>query len=126
MAAAKPKPRGFVRWLLRLPPILYRLGLAGRMGRRLLLLTTTGRRTGRPRTVGLNYVLDGRTVYVLSGFGRTDWYVNLLADPHVEVHCGSAGLASLGSSRTQTSDGERGRCSSLRRPVRVHPSWRAR
>jgi deazaflavin-dependent oxidoreductase (nitroreductase family) len=93
---AKPKPRGIVRWLLRVPPLLYRTGLAGRLGRRLLLLTTTGRRTGRRRTVGLNYVIDGRTVYVFSGFGRTDWYVNLLADPRVEVQIGRerwAGLA---------------------------------
>ena len=93
---AKPKPTGFMRWLLRLPPLLYRMGLSGRLGRRLLLLATTGRRTGRRRTVGLNYVLDGTTVYVFSGFGRTDWYANLVADPRVEVQIGRerwAGIA---------------------------------
>ena len=86
---AKPKPRGMLRLLLRLPPLLYRRGLAGRMGPRFLLLTTTGRRTGLARTVGLNYARDGHTVYVISGFGRTDWYRNLVADPVVEVQVGT-------------------------------------
>ena len=86
---AKPKPRGMLRLLLRLPPLLYRRGLARRMGPRFLLLTTTGRRTGLARTVGLNYARDGHTVYVSSGFGRTDWYRNLVADPGVEVQVGT-------------------------------------
>jgi deazaflavin-dependent oxidoreductase (nitroreductase family) len=51
-----------------------------------LTLTTTGRRSGRPRTTPLNYaILDGR-VYLLSGFGtRADWYRNLVADPRVSL-----------------------------------------
>jgi deazaflavin-dependent oxidoreductase (nitroreductase family) len=59
------------------------------MGPRFLLLTTRGRRTGLARTVGLNYARDGHTVYVISGFGRTDWYRNLVADPGVEVQVGT-------------------------------------
>lgn len=51
-----------------------------------LTLTTTGRRSGRPRRTPLNYaILDGR-VYLLSGFGRrADWYRNLTADPRVSL-----------------------------------------
>ena len=94
---AKPKPRGLMRWLLRVPPLFYRIGLAGRLGPRLLLLTTTGRKTGRRRTVGLNYVLDESTVYVFSGFGRTDWYANLVDDPNVEVQIGRARWAGIAS-----------------------------
>ena len=86
---AKPKPRGMLRLLLRLPPLLYRRGLARRMGPRFLLPTTTGRRTGLARTVGLNYARDGHTVYVISAFGRTDWYRNLVAHPVVEVQVGT-------------------------------------
>lgn len=85
---ARPRPGRLLRWFLKVPPLFYRLGLAGRLGARLLLLTTIGRRTGRRRTCGLNYVLDGETVYVVSGYGRTGWYRNLLADPHVEVRIG--------------------------------------
>lgn len=51
-----------------------------------LTLTTTGRRSGRPRRTPLNYaILDG-DVYLLAGFGeRTDWYRNLSANPQVTL-----------------------------------------
>lgn len=50
-----------------------------------LLLTTTGRRTGQPRTQPLLYVPDG-DAYVVTGsnFGRPRhpaWALNVLADP---------------------------------------------
>jgi deazaflavin-dependent oxidoreductase (nitroreductase family) len=120
----KPKPRGLMRWLLGLPPLLYRGGLAGRLGRRLLLLRTTGRRTGRPRTVGLNYVVDGGTVYVFSGFGWTDWYRNLIADPRVEVQIGPRRWA--GIARPVADPEERRRARSLLRAVAPRqgpPEW---
>jgi deazaflavin-dependent oxidoreductase (nitroreductase family) len=86
--ATRPRPRGFLRWFLSLPPVLYRFGLARWLGNRMLLLTTTGRRMGRRRTVALNFASDGEGVYVLSGFGITDWFRNLLADPQVAVQIG--------------------------------------
>lgn len=86
------RPGLFLRWFFRVPPALYqalhRIGRADGMRRRMLLLTTRGRRTGRPRTCGLNYAVLGDTVYVMSGFGRTDWIRNLEADPRVEVCLG--------------------------------------
>jgi deazaflavin-dependent oxidoreductase (nitroreductase family) len=53
-------------------------------------LETTGRRSGRPRTVVLSTPLvDGeRTVLVASKGGddrHPDWYRNLVADPEVEL-----------------------------------------
>jgi deazaflavin-dependent oxidoreductase (nitroreductase family) len=57
----------------------------------LLLLTTTGARSGRLRTTPLVYVQDGSRLLVLaSNYGaprHPDWYRNLLAHPvvHVEV-----------------------------------------
>ena len=79
-----------LRALLSMPPLFYRLGFARtRLGRRMLLLTTTGRRTGRPRTCGLNYAQDGDITYVISGWGpRADWYRNLVAEPRVRVQLG--------------------------------------
>ncbi len=78
-----------MRALLRMPPLFYRLGLARALGRRLLLLTTTGRRTGRARTCGLNYAQEGDVIYVISGWGpRADWYRNLIVEPRVRVQIG--------------------------------------
>ena len=60
------------------------------MGRApILLLTTTGRRTGKPHTRPLIHVVEGDTlVVVASNAGQDhppDWFRNLVADPDVEV-----------------------------------------
>ena len=69
----------------RVPLFLWRMGL-GRLFRSLpmLVLTTRGKKTGRPRHVMVEYsFLNGR-IYVTPGWGeRTQWYRNIAADPHV-------------------------------------------
>jgi deazaflavin-dependent oxidoreductase (nitroreductase family) len=56
---------------------------------RLVLLTTTGRSTGEPRTVPMMVHRDGsRLLVVASNVGaprHPDWYLNLAADPRVTV-----------------------------------------
>jgi deazaflavin-dependent oxidoreductase (nitroreductase family) len=60
-----------------------------RRGTATLLLTTTGRRSGEPRTVPLIYGRHGDDYLVVASKGGSDqppaWYVNLEADPHAEV-----------------------------------------
>lgn len=52
----------------------------------LMVLRTRGRRTGRLRAAPLGYVIVDGSIYSCAGFGpRTTWYLNLLADPAVEV-----------------------------------------
>ncbi len=54
-----------------------------------LLLTTTGRKTGQPRTSPLIYQKHGDDVMVVASNGGSDnaplWYLNLEADPEVTV-----------------------------------------
>ena len=52
----------------------------------LMVLRTTGRKSGLPRDVPLGYaILDG-CVYCIAGFGaETQWFRNIQADPAVEV-----------------------------------------
>jgi deazaflavin-dependent oxidoreductase (nitroreductase family) len=52
----------------------------------LMVLRTTGRKSGLPRDVPLGYaILDG-CVYCIAGFGaETQWFRNIQADPTVEV-----------------------------------------
>jgi deazaflavin-dependent oxidoreductase (nitroreductase family) len=61
-------------------------------GSALVLLTTTGARTGRRRTVPLGYLeIDGRPVVVASAMGadkNPDWMHNIRHDPHVTVETG--------------------------------------
>jgi deazaflavin-dependent oxidoreductase (nitroreductase family) len=62
-------------------------------GRPLLLLTTTGAKSGLHRTTPMMYIPDGeRLLVVASNAGapaHPDWYRNLLAHPHVTVEVGS-------------------------------------
>ncbi len=58
-------------------------------GRALLLLTTTGRRSGEPRTTPMMFIPDhDRLLVIASNAGAPrdpDWYWNLVADPGVTV-----------------------------------------
>jgi deazaflavin-dependent oxidoreductase (nitroreductase family) len=50
-------------------------------------LTTKGRVTGRPHEIEIWFALvpETRTLYMLSGGGRSDWVRNLRRDPEVTV-----------------------------------------
>jgi deazaflavin-dependent oxidoreductase (nitroreductase family) len=68
------------------PRTAYALGLGPIIGRLILLLTTTGRKTGRARVTPLQYEEEGDTIYVGAARGtQADWYRNLVANPCVEV-----------------------------------------
>ncbi|EFV13129.1 nitroreductase/quinone reductase family protein [Segniliparus rugosus] len=71
-----------------------RYTVLGPIGMPLLVLTTTGRKTGQPRQQPLTYVRDGgRLVVVGTNFGQGHhpaWTSNLLADPRAEVTVGGA------------------------------------
>lgn len=82
-----------VKALSRIHTASYRL-TRGVLGRRLvdndmLLLTTTGRHTGRHHTVPLLYLRDGDAVVVVASYGgrpdHPEWYRNLLVDPGATV-----------------------------------------
>jgi deazaflavin-dependent oxidoreductase (nitroreductase family) len=74
----------------------------GRLGAKLLwfpaaLLTTTGRRSGLSRTTATLYLRDGQKVVLPASFGGRDgnpmWYLNLRANPHVQVQVRDEHLA---------------------------------
>jgi deazaflavin-dependent oxidoreductase (nitroreductase family) len=80
-------------WVTRAHLLAHRL-TGGRALRRAggmptLLLTTTGRASGRPRTVPLSYFVEaGCPVVIASNAGGPRfpaWYLNLRADPHAVV-----------------------------------------
>jgi deazaflavin-dependent oxidoreductase (nitroreductase family) len=61
-------------------------------GRKVLLLTTKGRRTGRDRTTPVFYLRDGESVVICNvnpGFERTNpWVINLRANPVAQLQIG--------------------------------------
>jgi deazaflavin-dependent oxidoreductase (nitroreductase family) len=78
--------RHLIRPLQRMHRAMYAHGKTGILGRIVLLLTTTGRKTGLKRVTPLQFSeLDGN-YYVASSRGqRADWFRNIQANPHVEV-----------------------------------------
>ena len=62
-------------------------------GRELVLLTTTGAKSGKPHTTPLIYLAEGDHVYVIASKGgapaNPDWYYNLVVHPTVTVELGA-------------------------------------
>jgi deazaflavin-dependent oxidoreductase (nitroreductase family) len=62
-------------------------------GRDLLLLTTTGRKSGREHTTPIVYTRDGNRLLVYASKGgapdHPDWFKNLVANPRVTVEVGT-------------------------------------
>ncbi|MCV7303129.1 nitroreductase family deazaflavin-dependent oxidoreductase [Mycobacterium barrassiae] len=84
----------FIKWMSKLNTWAYRRGggegLGGKFqGIPVALLTTTGRKTGEPRVSPLYFYRDGDTVVFAASKGGSDkhpmWYLNLKADPKVQV-----------------------------------------
>ncbi|MBM3153395.1 MAG: nitroreductase family deazaflavin-dependent oxidoreductase [Chloroflexi bacterium] len=66
--------------------VMYAVGLGPLVGKVILLLTTTGRKSGQPRVTPLQYEKIGEKYYLGSARGsHSDWYRNLQADPRCEV-----------------------------------------
>jgi deazaflavin-dependent oxidoreductase (nitroreductase family) len=107
----RPKPQGLdkpiatriIKVMSRVNTRLYR-ATGGRLGRNwrigagfkkpvpICLLTTTGRQSGRPRTVPLCYLQDGRDIVLVASQGglptNPQWYGNIRANPAVEIEIG--------------------------------------
>ena len=69
--------------------LAYALGLGFLLARKVMVLTTMGRVTGKKLRTPLWYVRDGDTVYCLSSWGSSsDWLKNLRANSEVTLQIG--------------------------------------
>ncbi len=118
----KPKspPRGWRAILWRLPIYLYRLGLGFLLGRRFMLLTHIGRKSGLPRQAVVEVMRhdsESDTYYVASGFGeRSHWFRNILKTPQVTIRVGNRKMQAL-ARRLAREEGE----AELRRYAERYP-----
>lgn len=87
MLSTRSRLNYLFRRLIHYPPRLaYALGLGPLIGRLVLLLTTTGRKSGKARVTPLQYEQIDVVYYVAAAFGpKTDWVRNLQADPRAQV-----------------------------------------
>ena len=83
------RPKGLFRLIVRYPVLYYRLGLHRLVSRQVLLLTTTGRKTGLPRVAPVDYEEEDGTFYIVPNQGtHATWYRNLVAHPEVAIQVG--------------------------------------
>jgi deazaflavin-dependent oxidoreductase (nitroreductase family) len=107
--------------------VIYRL-TGGKRGlspvESVLLLTTTGRKTGRPRQVPILYLRDGDRFWVMaSNYGQEHhpaWSSNLLADPKAHVDIGR--FRAPVRARLATDDEKKEKWDAL---LELYPAWRS-
>ena len=78
----------FERWLFRMPLFFQRAGLKIFVPHNVIILTTTGRRTGRPHKTPVEFGPGPRpgSLLVMAGWdGCTDWYRNARQQPCLQV-----------------------------------------
>ena len=82
-----------VKLIFKIMVFLYNAS-GGRIGGKLgkvpvLLLTTTGRKTGKQRTLPLNYIRDGSAYVVTASAGGADkhpgWFFNIRSNPQATI-----------------------------------------
>ena len=103
MAGFSQTPK-FILRLIHLPPrIVYAIGLGLLIGNIVLLLTTIGRKSGKPRVTPLQYEeIDGK-IYLGAALGpKADWFQNIQANPKVEVCVKSRKFSGLAEAITDT------------------------
>jgi hypothetical protein len=88
--AREAQLRSFFRWLNRRMLLMWRLGFGPHFADPtvgyIMVLTTTGSKSGQRRRAPLNFAIEGDTVQCLAGFGNTThWLLNLQSDPRCEV-----------------------------------------
>lgn len=102
---ARTSPRGLQRLFLRLPIALYHWGIGGMLGKRFLLLTHTGRKSGQIRQTMLEVVSHDRerSAYIVaSGWGKqAQWFQNVMQHAMVTIQVGHHQMA---AQATQLSD----------------------
>ena len=77
------------RLFFKTPLILWRMGLGPILGQTMLVLTTWGRKSRQPRHTVLSYTIQNGKAYLTPGWPeRSDWFINLQADPQVTVQLG--------------------------------------
>ena len=128
MAGFNKTPKIILRLIHWPPRIAYAVGLGPLIGNIILLLTTIGRKSGKPRVTPLQYEeIDGK-IFLGAALGqKADWFRNIQAHPEVEVRVKSQrflGIAEAITDTKQIADFLEVRLRRHPRMVGGHPAYR--
>ena len=95
MGMFEKRPNPLLKFFFKTPVFLYKIGLGGferLIGAEWMLLTTVGRKSGKPRRTMvdiLEYDKEADTYYIEAAYGsRADWYKNIQANPVFDAQVG--------------------------------------
>jgi deazaflavin-dependent oxidoreductase (nitroreductase family) len=100
----KDNPGPIFKWLFKTPIFFYRIGLPI-FSSFVLLLTTTGRKSGKQRYTPLEYHREkdtGNPIIMAGWGGKTDWRFNIEANPQVHVQIGQDRFNAIAEPLTNT------------------------
>jgi deazaflavin-dependent oxidoreductase (nitroreductase family) len=95
MSAFDKRPDRLLKFFFRVPVWVHKMGFGGwerLVGAQWMLITTTGRKTGKRREVMvdvMDYDKTTDTYYIEAAYGaRADWYKNMQSNPIFEAQVG--------------------------------------
>ena len=111
---------GWRKAMFKAPLYLWRMGLGVLLPRQILVLATTGRKSGLPRHTMVEYSKINGQIYIASGWGkRPQWVKNIEADPVVTVESVNEGVLT-GTAHRVTDEDEFRR---MWEPMQRSPIW---
>lgn len=75
----------FAKAAMQFQAFLLRHNLMGALADELMVITTTGRKSGQQFSTPIGYLRDGEHLIALSVGGASNWYKNLLVNPEVTL-----------------------------------------
>ncbi len=82
------KPLGLMKLLNYVPGLIYRIGVTKPIEGRMMVITTTGRNSGKKVPAVVNYLKKDDKVYAFSIYKGSDWLKNIEKNPQVEIQIG--------------------------------------
>ena len=81
-----PNENRFIRLAFHAPKMMWRMGFGPVMGKIILILSQTGRKSGKARHTPLEYHTYQGQIYVVNAYGKhSAWSKNLRADPRATL-----------------------------------------
>lgn len=77
---------GFAKAAMQFQAFLLRRNLMGAMADEVMVITTTGRKSGQQFSTPIGYLRDGDHILALSVGGASNWYKNLLVNPDATLN----------------------------------------
>ncbi|NWF68837.1 MAG: nitroreductase family deazaflavin-dependent oxidoreductase [Chloroflexi bacterium] len=77
---------GFAKAMMGFQAFMLRRNWMGGMSNFVMVITTTGRKSGKQFSTPIGYIRDGETLISLNPGGVSNWYKNLLAHPEVTLN----------------------------------------